>query len=123
VKKAKRRGDVKEGSPFEEESLLELIKEEGKLQAGDKDQVRALMSSLAYFGLVDESMLLHELVERVIKISLEADTGFRSVEQETLLERQPELKMIFEKELGRQAKDEKVRKELVEWANFKFFKH
>ena len=71
---------MKEGSPFEEEHLIDLIKDESRLHPSDKEQVRALMSSLGYFGLVEQSMLLHELVARIIKISFEADTGFRSVE-------------------------------------------
>lgn len=50
---------VKEGSPFEEEYLLELLKEETKLQSDDKDQVKKLMVALSYFSCIDEALILH----------------------------------------------------------------
>jgi hypothetical protein len=43
---------VKEGSPYEEEYLLELIKEETCLQPDDKEQVKSLMKSLLFFGFL-----------------------------------------------------------------------
>lgn len=45
------------------------------------------MTTLVYFGLIDESIALHGLVERVIRASLEAEVGFASVEQEQTLKR------------------------------------
>lgn len=58
---------VKEGSPFEEEYLLELIKEETCLQPGDKDAVKSLMKTLMFFGMINEATTLHQLVEKVIR--------------------------------------------------------
>jgi hypothetical protein len=62
---------VKEGSPFEEEYLLELLKEETKLHPEDKEQVKRLMLALSYFSCIDEATLLHGLVEKVIMASYE----------------------------------------------------
>ena len=42
-KKMRRKRVVKEGSPFEEEYLLELIKEDTKVIAQDKESVKTLM--------------------------------------------------------------------------------
>jgi hypothetical protein len=49
----RKRRVVKEGSPFEEEYLLELIKEETCLQPTDKDHVKSLMKTLMFFGMID----------------------------------------------------------------------
>ena len=51
--KMRKRRVVKEGSPFEEEYLLELIKEETCLQPTDKDHVKSLMKTLMFFGMID----------------------------------------------------------------------
>ena len=118
----KKRRDVKEGSPFEEENLLDLLKDDTVLKEGDKTEVRSLMQVLSYFGLITESNMLHELVARVIKAGLEAD-GLGSVEQERLVQRQPELKLVFERDLGRPQVAEKVAKELNEWEQHRWFKH
>lgn len=76
---------VKEGSPFEEEYLLELLKEETKLQSDDKEHVKKLLVALQYFGCIDESAILHSLVEKVVIAAKEADLVM-SVEQQKLLE-------------------------------------
>lgn len=55
----RKRRAVKEGSPFEEDYLLELIKEETCLQPGEKDIVKKLMKSLMFFGMLNESTTLH----------------------------------------------------------------
>ena len=52
----KKRKDCKEGSPFEEENLVDLLKEETKISAEDKNQVKALMQVLIYFGMIQESI-------------------------------------------------------------------
>jgi len=65
---------VKEGSPFEEEYLLELLKEETKLNTDDKDQVKKLMIALSYFGCIEEALTLHSLVEKVISASYEVES-------------------------------------------------
>jgi len=48
----KRKRAVKEGSPFEEEYLLDTIKEETICSELDKTQVKSLMRILILFGLV-----------------------------------------------------------------------
>ena len=57
---------VKEGSPFEEEYLIELLQEDTKCTEDDKATVKNLMKVLTYFGLVEESIQLHSLVEKLI---------------------------------------------------------
>ena len=69
----KKRKDCKEGSPFEEETLIELLKEETKLEVSDKSQVKILMQALTYFGMLEESIQIHELVAKVIKAGFEAE--------------------------------------------------
>ena len=58
---------VKEGSPFEEDNLIELLKEEVTITAQDKEEVKNIMSALVYFGMLDLSTHLHGLVERLMK--------------------------------------------------------
>lgn len=75
---------VKEGSPFEEEYILELIRDETCLQPGDKDQVKMLMKSLMFFGLITESVTIHTLITKVIIAAYES-AELLSVEQERLI--------------------------------------
>ncbi len=58
---------VKEGSPFEEEYLLEVIKEETICTDEDKNSVKQLMQILVLFGLIPESIQLHSLVAKVLQ--------------------------------------------------------
>ena len=46
----KKRKQVKEGSPFEEEYLLELLKEETVVSTEDKETVCKLMRILFFFS-------------------------------------------------------------------------
>ena len=55
-KKMRKKRVVKEGSPFEEEYLLELLREDTKCTEEDKNTVKNLMKVLLYFGLVQESI-------------------------------------------------------------------
>jgi len=77
----KKKRAVKEGSPFEEEYLLELLKDDTKCTPEDKETVKSLMKALLYFGMVEESVQLHTLVANVIKATLQAQL-LHSVEQE-----------------------------------------
>jgi intergrase/recombinase len=65
-KKMRKKRVVKEGSPFEEEYLIELLQEDTKCTEDDKATVKNLMKVLTYFGLVEESIQLHSLVEKLI---------------------------------------------------------
>ena len=58
---------MKEGSPFEEAYLLDLLRDETKLSPGDKEEVKDLMKALLNHGFVAESTELHGLVERVMR--------------------------------------------------------
>jgi elongator complex protein 1 len=48
-KKMRKNRVVKEGSPFEEENLIQLLKDETIITAEDKEQVKELMNALVYF--------------------------------------------------------------------------
>jgi hypothetical protein len=74
MQKMRKKKVVKEGSPFEEDYLLELLKEETKLSPDDKEQVKKLMLALSYFSCIDESTLIHGLVEKVIMASYEVES-------------------------------------------------
>ena len=108
---------VKEGSPFEEEYLIELIKEDTKCTELDKTVTKKLMTALIYFGLINEAVAIHSLCEKLIRAEFEASCVL-SVDQEKFFERQPEVREeLFEKEFSRRIKEEKLKKELADWEN------
>ena len=113
---------VKEGSPFEEEYLLELLKEETKLHPDDKEQVKRLMLALYYFSFIQESTLLHSLVEKVIISSYEVASLY-SVEQQKTLESNQQMREVFDDVFGKEKRGDLLKKELVEWENHKCYKH
>ena len=64
----KKKRAVKEGSPFEEEYLLELLHEDTKVTEDDKASVKAFMKVLLHYGLIDEASALHLLIERMLTV-------------------------------------------------------
>ena len=97
----RRKRAVKEGSPFEEDYLLELLREDTKVTDEDKATVKNLMQALIYFGLIAESVAIHGLVDKLIKAKLEADC-LLSVEQEQFFEKQPEVReYLFTEQFSR----------------------
>ena len=62
----RKKKQVKEGSPFEEDNLIEMLKEEVVLSQEDKDQVKHIMNALVYFGNIDTSTNLHGLVQKLM---------------------------------------------------------
>ena len=52
VKKMRRKRAVKEGSPFEEEYLVELLHDDTTVTPEDNAPDKALMQSLIFFGLI-----------------------------------------------------------------------
>jgi hypothetical protein len=54
-KKMKKKRAVKEGSPFEEEYILDSVKDETKCNPDDKTTVKDLMQVLVLFGMVAEA--------------------------------------------------------------------
>jgi hypothetical protein len=115
---------VKEGSPFEESYLLDVLKEGTICDPNDKQVVKDLMQIMVMFGLVTEAVTIHSLIAKVISASLQASL-LMSVEQERVLQRIPEIMGDggFSKELGRTERETKVKKELTDWENVKCFKH
>jgi len=67
---------VKEGSPFEEEYLIELLKEEIKISAEEKDSVKVIMQALLQFGLIELYLELHTLVNNLMKAEFEVKNLF-----------------------------------------------
>lgn len=65
--KLRKKRTVKEGSPYEEEFLIDMLKEETKVAVSDKDEVKDIMKSLLYFGMVQESTDIHGLIEKLLK--------------------------------------------------------
>lgn len=112
----KKRKDCKEGSPFEEENLIQLLQEETKIEASDKSQVKILMQSLTYYGMLEESIEIHELVSKVMQAGFEAEQ-LLTLEQLAVFEKQPELRQVFQKELGLQPREAIFKKAYEEWEN------
>ncbi len=101
---------VKEGSPFEEEYLIELLHDDTKVSVEDKQEVKMLMQALIYFGMIAESVALHGLVEKLIKAQLEAECVL-SVEQENYLAKEPEVReFLFTEQFSRNVKEAKIKK-------------
>jgi len=130
--KLRKKRQVKEGSPFEENYLLDMLKEETKVTQADKDEVRDIMRALLNFGLVSESTELHGLIERLMRAQ-HACLSLLSVDQERFLERANSLQLdvinafsglteaggLFAK----QKRLDEHTKALAEWRDVKFFKH
>lgn len=73
--------------------------------------------------MIAEAVMIHGLVEKLIKATLEAECVL-SVEQEIFLEKQPEIReFLFTQQFSRGVKEARMRKELDEWENAKCFKH
>ena len=66
-KTMRKKRQVKEGSPFEEDNLIDMLKEETIISQEDKDQVRNIMNALVYFGMIEISTYLHSLVDRLMR--------------------------------------------------------
>lgn len=63
----RKKRQVKEGSPFEEDNLIEMLKEEVTISAADKEAIKDIMNALIYFGLIETSTQLHTLVSKVMR--------------------------------------------------------
>lgn len=76
----KRKRNVKEGSPFEEEYLIELLQDDTKCTENDKQQIKVLMQALVFFCMVTEANMLHGLIAKLLKAQMEVEC-LLSVEQ------------------------------------------
>ena len=63
-----------------------MLKEEVKVTAGDKEEVRDIMRALLNFGMVAESTEIHGLIERLMKAYHQCK-DLMSVEQQAILEK------------------------------------
>ena len=119
----RKKREVKEGSPMEEDNLVELLKEEVHVTATDKEEVKDIMSALVYFGMLDLSTHLHGLVNRLMKAE-NICHGLFLLEQKQLLDEQPDLQeYYFSDQLGNQKTEEGFQQATRDWENVKFFKH
>lgn len=123
-KTLRKKRQVKEGSPFEEDNLIEMLKEEVVITKDDKEQVKNIINALIYFGLIDTSTYLHSLVDKLMKAQKTCQTALFSVEQQKILESQPDIQeYYFSDVLGNQRMDESHAQAVQEWENLKFYKH
>ena len=67
-KKDKNPRIVKEGSPFEEELLVDYLNG-ASLSKEEKLEISNLIKALTFFSYIDESVLLHETAEKFMEIS------------------------------------------------------
>lgn len=106
-KKMRKRRQVKEGSPFEEDNLIEILKEEVRCTAEEKDQTKAIMNALVFFGEIETATKLHGLTERVMRAEHVCQSGLWSVEQQSVMKNQPDLaEYYFADQLGSAKIDE-----------------
>ena len=81
------------------------------------------MDALVYFQLIELSIVLHSLVDKVMK-AVHISQTLLSVEQKTILTNQPDLQeYIFPDQLGTVKKEGEHKASLAEWQNLKFYKH
>jgi len=71
--KAKKKKDknpriVKEGSPFEEELLVDYLNGV-QISKMEKNEISNLIKALTYFTYIDESVLLHETANSLMEAS------------------------------------------------------
>lgn len=52
----------------------------------DKDEVRALMNALVYFGQIEQSTALHNLLAQLLRAEHVCATKLFSVEQQSVLD-------------------------------------
>ena len=90
-KKDKKPWAVKEGSPFEEELLVDylngvVITKEEKLEISN------LIKALTYFSYIDESVQIHEVTQKLMESSKKMQ---RTLEQQWILNSNPAFKDNF----------------------------
>lgn len=113
-KKKKKKKIPKENSPFEEEMLVDFL-EEIKVEKTEREEVSDLMKALVYFGYIDESVVLHEKVEELMKLT---NQRLWTIEQGDILEESPVLKDLYK------IKDVKYADGFEEeWKDIRFMKH
>lgn len=66
--KQKKKKVPKQGSPFEEEMLVEFLNDVD-VPKDELTEVSNLMKVLVYFGYIDESVNLHEKIEKLLKVT------------------------------------------------------
>jgi elongator complex protein 1 len=114
TKNKKKKRLPKEGSPFEEEMLVDYL-EDTDVTKEERDEVTKLMKTLVYFGFIDESVHLHEKIEELMKLS---NVKHRTIEQNDILEESPILKELYH------IKDTKYDDNFEdEWKDIRFMKH
>jgi hypothetical protein len=82
---------VKEGSPFEEELLVDYLNGI-EINEAERSEISYLIKSLAYFGYIDESVKIHKLAEQLMVLTKKDQL---TIEQELIIAQVPFLKEAF----------------------------
>lgn len=123
-KKKRKLREPKQGSPFEEENLIEVLKDGTKLSVSDQAAVKVIIDALVFFGQVEASQALHALAERLMRAEAEV-AKLWTVEQAKKLAEDPDfVEYFFPDQLAIASKTDAALAERVsDWENLKFFKH
>lgn len=114
-KKDKNPRIVKEGSPFEEELLVDYLNG-AILTKEEKLEISNLIKALTFFSYIDESVLLHETAEKFMEISKKFQ---RTLEQQKIMALVPHLRDNFlEIQTVKYTQEDQT-----EWEDLKFMKH
>ena len=114
-KKDKNPRMVKEGSPFEEELLVDYLNG-ASLSKEEKIEISNLIKALTFFSYIDESVLLHETAEKFMEISKKFQ---RTLEQQKIMALVPHLRDNFlEIQTVKYTQEDQT-----EWEDLKFMKH
>jgi len=109
------RKKVKEGSPFEEDFLVEYLNEM-KPQSRTKDEIKSLIKILVYFEMLEEAQNIQNLITNFVEITKKEE---RTNAQEDFIAKNPDLMDIFP-----QLDDKKKQKEEEDkWKFAKFLSH
>lgn len=103
-----------------------MLKEEVKVTAADKDEVKDIMKALLNFGMIAESTEIHSLVEKLMKAE-NSVKSLMTIEQTAVLEKtaaaQIPIQEMFPEFFDKQKRMDDFQKALAEWRDVKFFKH
>jgi len=109
------RKKVKEGSPFEEDFLVEYLNEM-KPQSRTKDEIKSLIKILVYFEMLEEAQNIQKLITAFVELTKKEE---RTNAQLDFIEKNPDLIDIFP-----QLDDKKKQKEEEDkWKFAKFLSH
>ena len=114
-KKDKKTWVVKEGSPFEEELLVDYLNKV-LVTKEEKIEIQNIIKALTYFSYIDEGVKLHEASDQLMEVSKKV---LRTLEQTWIMAALPHLRDVFsEIQTVKHSSEDKT-----EWEDFKYIKH